>query len=187
MTQKTIPIPGVRTAPKQSNTPFKGQENRRGRFSLKLRDVMKNSESGKVLWEGNIPFAQMSRYLFPLLFALFNIFYWSHYLNQVFTISIIYSLPPTHTFQTERQRQFSKNSPLRIHTSHLLVMCANSLVWLSMQWLLVLCLISANVLFAISLVFKAKPFCPMYNHFYCSIPGTERVWSAQPNRTEVTA
>ena len=127
----------------------------------------------------------MSRYLFPLLFALFNIFYWSHYLNQVFTISIIYPLPPTHTFQTERQRQFSKNSPLRIHTSHLLVMCANSLVWLSMQWLLVLCLISANVLFAISLVFKAKPFCPMYNHFYCSIPGTERVWSAQPNRTEV--
>lgn len=34
--------------------------------------------------------SQMSRYLFPLLFALFNIFYWSHYLNQVFTLSIIY-------------------------------------------------------------------------------------------------
>ena len=40
MTQKTIPFPGARTAPKQSNTPFKGQENRRGRFSLKWRDVM---------------------------------------------------------------------------------------------------------------------------------------------------
>ena len=33
--------------------------------------------------------SQMSRYLFPLLFALFNIFYWSHYLNQVFTLSIV--------------------------------------------------------------------------------------------------
>ena len=36
MTQKTIPFPGVRTAPKQSNTPLKRQENRRGRFPLKI-------------------------------------------------------------------------------------------------------------------------------------------------------
>ena len=46
----------------------------------------------RVIWgkDEEIFVSQMSRYLFPLLFALFNIFYWSHYLNQVFTLSIVY-------------------------------------------------------------------------------------------------